>query len=90
MKIQPEARLSDPESLKGHSFFRGMDWDALYAREIRPPFKPRLMRAGDLRNFDTAFTEETPTDSLVISKLSIKAKKKNLYEGFTYKDPTHL
>lgn len=90
MMIDAESRLKDPAAVKTHPFFKGMDWDALYRREICPPFKPRLLREGDLRNFDSAFTDETPADSVVISKLSTKAKQKNVYEGFTYKDPSHL
>lgn len=90
LTIDPNNRLSDPQNFKRHPFFEGLDWDKLYRREIRPPVKPKIRHKSDLSNFDASFTSQTPTDSLVISKLSPGQKEKNIYEGFTFKDSGHI
>lgn len=36
----PAARLTDPAAVKRHPFFRGMDWEALAARQLPPPITP--------------------------------------------------
>jgi hypothetical protein len=30
--------------IKTHSFFRLIDWQKIEAREVQPPFKPRIVR----------------------------------------------
>jgi hypothetical protein len=33
------------EAIKRHAFFAGkIDWDALERRQVKPPFKPKLVR----------------------------------------------
>lgn len=36
----PAARLTDPAVVKRHPFFRGIDWEALAARQLPPPITP--------------------------------------------------
>lgn len=31
------------DAIRAHSFFREIDWDALEARKVKPPFKPRIV-----------------------------------------------
>jgi len=47
------------EEIKSHIFFATIDWDALYKKEIRPPFKPAI-REDDAFYFDNEFTCKTP------------------------------
>lgn len=30
-------------AIRTHSFFKDMDWDALEARRLKPPFKPKIV-----------------------------------------------
>jgi len=44
--------------IKAHPFFAGLDWDALYRREITPPFNPcRDSGALETKNFEKQFTQ---------------------------------
>lgn len=33
------------EAIKTHAFFREIDWVLLEQRKVKPPFKPRIVRA---------------------------------------------
>jgi len=44
--------------MKNEPFFNGIDFDALYRKEIRPPYLPiRERSVSDVRNFDPEFTK---------------------------------
>jgi serine/threonine protein kinase len=45
------------EAVRGHAFFRSVDWARLLARAVPPPFAPDVRGDADLRNFDPEFTE---------------------------------
>lgn len=34
------------EAIKTHAFFREIDWVLLEQRKVKPPFKPRIVRAN--------------------------------------------
>jgi cGMP-dependent protein kinase len=38
--------------IKKHPWFKGLDWDALYNRQIGAPFIPEIKSSTDLENFD--------------------------------------
>lgn len=48
------------EEIKSHVFFATIDWDALYKKEIKPPFKPAVSEKDDAFYFDSEFTCKTP------------------------------
>uniref|UniRef100_A0A8D0H904 protein kinase C n=1 Tax=Sphenodon punctatus TaxID=8508 RepID=A0A8D0H904_SPHPU len=68
----PERRLGagkmDAEEIKTQPFFKEIDWDALFARRLKPPFVPSLRDPTDISNFDEEFTSQkpilTPADDL--------------------------
>ncbi|KAI1184430.1 camp-dependent protein kinase catalytic subunit [Nemania serpens] len=40
------------QQVKAHPFFHGIDWHALYHRQIRPPIQPNVRYPGDAQCFD--------------------------------------
>jgi len=47
----------DATGVKNHAFFKGIDWNLLYQKRLRPPFKPTVGPiATDTNNFDSEFT----------------------------------
>eukprot|EP00127_Corallochytrium_limacisporum_P003647 Clim_evm35s151 gene=Clim_evmTU35s151 len=50
-------------AIKEHAFFRPIDWETLYAREMDPPFNPELENEVDTANFDPYFTSMQPINS---------------------------
>ncbi|KAK7102666.1 protein kinase C delta type-like [Littorina saxatilis] len=83
----PANRLGMPSSthglLRSQPFFRNIDWDKLEAREIQPPFKPKIKGDADTSNFDSDFTAEsvklTPPD-----KELLKTMNQQVFKRFTF------
>ncbi|MEE6513277.1 hypothetical protein FKM82_020826 [Ascaphus truei] len=64
LRRNPERRLGasekDAEDVKKHPFFRIIDWTALLAKKVKPPFVPTIKGREDVSNFDDEFTSEAP------------------------------
>jgi len=75
--------------VRQHAFFASIDWVKLEAREVEPPFKPKLRSAKDVGNFDSDFTSEkvtlTPTNAKIIDGID-QAE----FKGFTYVEATFV
>uniref|UniRef100_A0A8C7TG18 Ribosomal protein S6 kinase n=1 Tax=Oncorhynchus mykiss TaxID=8022 RepID=A0A8C7TG18_ONCMY len=69
------------EEIKRHHFFGNIDWNKLYRREIKPPFKPAVGRPEDTFHFDPEFTSRTPTDSPGIPPSD---NTHQLFRGFSF------
>uniref|UniRef100_A0A8C7LN42 non-specific serine/threonine protein kinase n=1 Tax=Oncorhynchus kisutch TaxID=8019 RepID=A0A8C7LN42_ONCKI len=69
------------EEIKRHNFFGNIDWNKLYRREIKPPFKPAVGRPEDTFHFDPEFTSRTPTDSPGIPPSD---NTHQLFRGFSF------
>ncbi|XP_030626694.1 ribosomal protein S6 kinase alpha-2 isoform X1 [Chanos chanos] len=69
------------EEIKRHIFFATIDWNKLYRREIKPPFKPAVGRPEDTFHFDPEFTSRTPTDSPGVPP---SANAHQLFRGFSF------
>lgn len=72
--------------IKSHPFFGSVDWIAMEARKIKPPFQPRSGKKGDVSNFDSDFTKEkpkiTPGDPKKVAKID-----QSDFDGFTFTNP---
>ncbi|KAK1857697.1 hypothetical protein I4F81_000312 [Pyropia yezoensis] len=58
----PAARLTDPAVVKRHPFFRGIDWEALAARQLPPPITP--LSTGSPTSPGLELDLRVPSDSL--------------------------
>ncbi|XP_036147189.1 ribosomal protein S6 kinase 2 beta [Monomorium pharaonis] len=87
-KRNPVNRLGSGgvEEIKNHNFFATIDWDALYKKEIKPPFKPAV-REDDAFYFDNEFTCKTPKDSPGVPP---SANAHELFRGFSFVAPCLL
>ncbi|KAL0116223.1 hypothetical protein PUN28_011216 [Cardiocondyla obscurior] len=47
-------------AIRVQPFFKYLDWEALEARKIKPPIRPKIKNEKDALNFDTEFTKEDP------------------------------
>ncbi|KAE9553122.1 hypothetical protein FO519_003675 [Halicephalobus sp. NKZ332] len=61
------------DAIRAHPFFREIDWDALEARKVKPPFKPKIKSKRDVNNFDSDFTKEDPV--LTPTEVSVEPPK---------------
>jgi len=97
LKKKPEERIGcrrqGVEELKAHPFFRNIDWEALYLKEVVPPFVPSVSQASDVSNMDPAFLAETPAETPVMENgfahIASESDECN-FEGFTYSNPNYL
>uniref|UniRef100_A0A8C9N8X3 Ribosomal protein S6 kinase n=1 Tax=Serinus canaria TaxID=9135 RepID=A0A8C9N8X3_SERCA len=81
-KRNPSNRLGTcVEEIKRHPFFVTIDWNKLYRKEIKPPFKPAVGRPEDTFHFDPEFTSRTPTDSPGVPP---SANAHHLFRGFSF------
>ncbi|GFO42752.1 protein kinase c [Plakobranchus ocellatus] len=83
----PHDRLGMPTCPAGpissQPFFRNIDWEKLEARQLPPPFKPKIKNASDSSNFDSDFTAEkaqlTPPDSALL-----KTMNQHVFKHFSF------
>ncbi|MCI4394142.1 hypothetical protein PGIGA_G00165560 [Pangasianodon gigas] len=69
------------EEIKRHPFFATIDWNKLFRREVKPPFKPAIARPDDTIYFDAEFTAKTPRDSPGVPP---SANAHQLFRGFSF------
>ncbi|EMD47662.1 PH-protein kinase domain containing protein [Entamoeba histolytica KU27] len=55
----PEKRLTDPNRIKSHCWFKGFDWEGLFKKKLTPPFVPVLKDKTDTSNFNEDIINET-------------------------------
>eukprot|EP01147_Barroeca_monosierra_P005054 gene5054-6966_t len=88
-KRVPTARLgyNGAKEIKAHPFFKDIDWQKLYNKEIDPPFKPDLGGIDDMRYFDPDFTRQVPIDSPAPPPSTGHIE---MFKHFSYVSPTVL
>uniref|UniRef100_A0A4W4FRW1 protein kinase C n=1 Tax=Electrophorus electricus TaxID=8005 RepID=A0A4W4FRW1_ELEEL len=88
LRRNPERRLGagerDAEEVKKHPFFRNLDWAALLAKKIRPPFVPTLKGCDDVSNFDEEFTSEAPILTPPREPRLLTDREQELFKDFDY------
>uniref|UniRef100_A0AAQ5ZM92 Ribosomal protein S6 kinase n=1 Tax=Amphiprion ocellaris TaxID=80972 RepID=A0AAQ5ZM92_AMPOC len=84
-KRNPTNRLGSgadgAEEIKRHGFFSTIDWNKLFRKEVKPPFRPAVARPDDTFYFDSEFTSRTPKDSPGVPP---SAGAHQLFRGFSF------
>lgn len=85
LERQVERRLGsgpgDGQDIRAQPFFAGVDWNALYQKQIAPPFKPPIAKEGDVSNFEKEFVDMPIGVSEVADRPGAGGYH---FEGFTY------
>jgi len=79
----PASRMQDPEAIKAHPYFKGIEWDKLFRREIPPPYIPAVSSKDSTKMIDRNFVN-------MDVKREIKpgeALQGDQFEGFTFVRP---
>ena len=77
--------------MKAHPFFRDIDWDALYSKEIPAPFIPQIREDSDVSNVDPEFLAEVPQETpYEQSQLAGMANEDGDFDNFTYANPNQM
>lgn len=86
----PKHRLGaerDAAELKGHPFFKSIDWKLLAAKQITPPFKPTVESDESVSNFDPLFTSSDLRDIPFDWSASDDAAQMSASVGHSYNGP---
>ncbi|CAF3403872.1 unnamed protein product [Rotaria sp. Silwood1] len=74
------------DAIKRHAFFAGkIDWEALDRRQVKPPFKPKVVNPRDTSNFDKDFTN-MPVAFTPIEAVIVKAINQDEFKDFSYQN----
>lgn len=75
------------QNVKSHPWFRGLDWIALFNKQIPPPFVPTFAGDNITCNFDIIFTKEPAKDS---AEKEAKMASSPTFDNFSYREPSNL
>ncbi|CAN9504662.1 unnamed protein product [Ophioblennius macclurei] len=88
LQKDPDLRLGagkdDAWEIKRHQFYQGMDWDALLAKKLKPPFLPVIRSAQDVSNFDEEFTNLKPVLTLPRTPCVLTAQQQEIFTDFDF------
>ncbi|XP_063787782.1 serine/threonine-protein kinase N1-like isoform X2 [Pseudophryne corroboree] len=88
LRRNPERRLGsgerDAEDVKKQPFFKDLDFKALLARALPPPFTPSVKGPHDISNFDPEFTAEGPELTPPREPRTLNPPEQSLFQGFDY------
>ncbi len=83
--VKPKKRLGygpdGAEKIKGHAWFKGINWEKAWKQELNPPYVPEIKDEMDLSYFDKIFTDERVDQS---NDSDFSTSVNTEYNGFTY------
>ncbi|XP_021332178.1 serine/threonine-protein kinase N2 isoform X1 [Danio rerio] len=74
----------DANEVKKHRFFQGIDWEALLAKRVKPPFLPSIKTAADVSNFDEEFTRLKPVLTPPQTPFFLSAEQQEFFADFDF------
>ncbi|XP_061752387.1 serine/threonine-protein kinase N2-like isoform X2 [Nerophis ophidion] len=88
LKKNPLKRLGagerDANELKGETFFQEVEWEALLAKKVKPPFLPSIKDSADVSNFDSDFTSLQPVLSPPPRPGSLSDEQQGAFADFDF------
>ncbi|KAK1473374.1 hypothetical protein CCUS01_17158 [Colletotrichum cuscutae] len=91
LKKDPKKRLGanmpkDLQIMKGHRFFRKIDWKKLEAREVEPPIQPMITDPELAENFAPEFTDLSLSPVITAKDpwSAMSAKEDDPFGGFSF------
>ncbi|KAM8885868.1 serine/threonine-protein kinase N2-like isoform 2-T4 [Spinachia spinachia] len=88
LKKNPLKRLGageeDATALKGERFYESIDWEALLAKEVTPPFLPSIRESLDVGNFDSEFTRLQPVMTPPAKPCVLSAEQQGAFADFDF------
>ncbi|KAI3361916.1 hypothetical protein L3Q82_012186 [Scortum barcoo] len=88
LQKNPEMRLGageeDAAQVKRHRFFKGIHWNALLAKKVKPPFLPVIRAPKDVSNFDEEFTRLKPVLTLPRTTCILTAEQQEIFADFDF------
>ncbi|XP_029941000.1 serine/threonine-protein kinase N2 isoform X2 [Salarias fasciatus] len=88
LQKDPDLRLGagkdDASEIKRHRFFQGMNWEALLAKKVKPPFLPVIRSPQDVSNFDKEFTSLKPVLTLPRTPCVLTAQQQQIFSDFDF------
>lgn len=100
LRKDPKKRLGsnmpkDLEIIKGHRFFRNINWAKLAAREVQPPIVPMITNPALAENFSEEFTEMRLDTTYTVAKPKPMSpptmnSEPNPFSGFSYSASSSL
>lgn len=61
-----------------------MDWNALLAKRMKPPFLPVIRAPRDVSNFDEEFTQLKPVLTLPQTPCVLTAEQQEIFADFDF------
>ncbi|KAG7480547.1 hypothetical protein MATL_G00057360 [Megalops atlanticus] len=88
LRKNPERRLGageeDAGEVKKQKFYQGIDWEALLAKKVKPPFLPTIKEKVDVSNFDEEFTRLKPILTPPHTPCFLTAEQQQVFADFDF------
>ena len=84
LQRDPKARLGYHgfAEIQSHPWFRDINWDALYKKEIVPPFRPTVKDEESTEQIDSEFTNIVP--AVTPTPVNAVLVDQNAFQDFSY------
>ena len=75
------------EEIQNHPWFKDIDWDQLYRKELDPPFHPAVENEESTEHIDQEFVSIVPT--VTPTPTNAILTDQSVFDNFSYNDRSH-